>query len=144
MNKFNLPDPVPANGNYTPYHIDGNLIYISGQLPLRDGKLVTTAGDNSFVEIAQLQMEIVTLNILSHVMSAVDGDKNRIESCVKLTAYLVPPEGFYEHALISNIGSDMINDFLKPPQNHTRTTIGIKSLPLGSLVEADAIFKITQ
>ena len=144
MNKFNLPSPVPANGNYTPYHIDGNLIYISGQLPIRDGKLVTTAGDNSFVEIAQLQMEIVTLNILSHVMSAVDGDKNRIESCVKLTAYLVPPDGFFEHALISNIGSDMINDFLQPPQNHTRTTIGIKSLPLGSLVEADAIFKITQ
>ena len=53
-------------------------IYISGQLPIRDGKLVTTAGDNSFVEIAQLQMEIVTLNILSHVMSAVDGDKNRL------------------------------------------------------------------
>ena len=118
MNKFNLPDPVPANGNYTPYHIDGNLIYISGQLPIRDGKLVTTAGDNSFVEIAQLQMEIVTLNILSHVMSAVDGDKNRIESCVKLTAYLVPPEGFFEHALISNIGSDMINDFY----NHPKTT----------------------
>ena len=92
MNKFNLPDPVPANGNYTPYHIDGNLIYISGQLPIRDGKLVTTAGDNSFLEIAQLQMEIVTLNILSHVMSAVDGDKNRIESCVKLTAYLVHPK----------------------------------------------------
>ena len=143
MNKFNLPDPVPANGNYTPYHIDGNLIYISGQLPIRDGKLVTTAGDNSFIEIAQLQMEIVTLNILSHVMFAVDGNKNRIESCVKLTAYLVPTEDFFEHALISNIGSDMINDFLRPPQNHTRTTIGIKSLPLGSLVEADAIFKIT-
>ena len=127
MNKFNLPDPVPANGNYTPYHIDGNLIYISGQLPIRDGKLVTTAGDNSFVEIAQLQMEIVTLNILSHVMSAVDGDKNRIESCVKLTAYLVPPEGFFEHALISNISSDIINDFC----NHHKTTpeqlLGLKA-----------------
>ena len=143
MDKFNLPDAVPANGNYTPYHIDGNLVYVSGQLPIREGNLVTTAGDNSFIEIAQLQMEIVTLNILSHVMAAVNGDKNRIKSCVKLTAYLVPPEGFFEHALISNIGSDMINDFLQPPQNHTRTTIGIKSLPLGSLVEADAIFKIS-
>ena len=143
MDKFNLPDAVPANGNYTPYHIDGNLVYISGQLPIREGNLVTTAGDNSFIEIAQLQMEIVTLNILSHVMAAVNGDKNRIKSCIKLTAYLVPPEGFFEHALISNIGSEMINDFLQPPQNHTRTTIGIKSLPLGSLVEADAIFKIS-
>ena len=118
---------MPANGNYTPYHIDGNLIYISGQLPIRDGKLVTTAGDNSFVEIAQLQMEIVTLNILSHVMSAVDGDKNRIESCVKLTAYLVPPEGFFEHALISNIGSDIINDFLQPPQTTPEQLLGLKA-----------------
>tara|TARA_B100001121_G_scaffold307336_1_gene328611 strand:+ start:695 stop:1126 length:432 start_codon:yes stop_codon:yes gene_type:complete len=142
MDKFNLPEPVPANGNYAPFHIDGDLVYVSGQLPIRDGQLVTEAGSNSFIEIAQLQMEIITLNILSHVMSAVNGNKNKIESCVKLTAYLVPPDGFFEHALISNIGSDMINDFLQPAQNHTRTTIGIKSLPLGSLVEADAIFKI--
>ena len=142
MDKFNLPEPVPANGNYAPFHIDGNLVYVSGQLPISEGQLVTKAGNNSFIEIAQLQMEIVTLNLLSHVMSAVNGDKKRIESCVKLTAYLVPPDDFFENALISNIGSDMINDFLKPPQNHTRTTIGIKSLPLGSLVEADAIFKI--
>tara|TARA_B100000900_G_C20495250_1_gene681316 strand:- start:398 stop:832 length:435 start_codon:yes stop_codon:yes gene_type:complete len=144
MDKFILPDPIPANGNYAPFHINGSLVYVSGQLPIRDGKLVTSAGNNSFIEIAQLQMEIITLNILSHVMTAVNGNKNKIESCVNLTAYLVPPEGFFEHALISNIGSDMINDFLQPPQNHTRTTIGIKSLPLGSLVEADAIFKIVE
>ena len=142
MDKFNLPEPVPANGNYAPFHIDGNLIYVSGQLPISEGQLVAKAGNNSFIEIAQLQMEIVTLNLLSHVMSAVSGDKKRIESCVKLTAYLVPPADFFEHALISNIGSNMINEFLQPTQNHTRTTIGIKSLPLGSLVEADAIFKI--
>ena len=86
MDKFNLPEPVPANGNYAPFHIDGNLIYVSGQLPISEGQLVTKAGNNSFIEIAQLQMEIVTLNLLSHVMSAVNGDKKRIESCVKLTA----------------------------------------------------------
>ena len=142
MDKFNLPEPAPANGNYAPFHIERNLVYVSGQLPISEGQLVTKAGNNSFIEIAQLQMEIVTLNLLSHVMSAVNGDKKRIESCVKLTAYLVPPDDFFEHALISNIGSNMINDFLQPTQNHTRTTIGIKSLPLGSLVEADAIFKI--
>ena len=137
-----IPKPVPANGNYAPFHIEDRLIYISGQLPIQNGKLVTSAGDNSFLDIASLQMEIVTLNLLSHVMSVVNNDKSKIESCVKLTAYLVPPDDFFEHALISNITSDMINDFLKPKQNHTRTTIGIKSLPLGSLVEADAIFKM--
>jgi len=146
MNKTNktliIPEPVPANGNYAPFHIEGNLVYVSGQLPIKDGKLVKSAGNNSFLDIASLQMELVTLNILSHVMSAVNNDQSKIESCVKLTAYLVPPDDFFEHALISNIASDMINDFLKPIKNHTRTTIGIKSLPLGSLVEADAIFKI--
>ena len=91
-----------ANKKIAVYDLGGGTFDIS-ILRMRMGifQVLTTAGDNSFVEIAQLQMEIVTLNILSHVMSAVDGDKNRIESCVKLTAYLVPPDGFFEHALIS-------------------------------------------
>ena len=49
MDKFNLPEPVPANGNYAPFHIDGNLVYVSGQLPISEGQLVTKAGNNSFI-----------------------------------------------------------------------------------------------
>ena len=124
-----IPKPVPANGNYAPFYIEDKLIYCSVKLPIKDGKLVKSAGENSFLDIASLQMELVTLNILSHVMTAVNNDQSKIESCVKLTAYLVPPDDFFEHALISNIASDMINDFLKPIKNHTRTTIGMKTLP---------------
>lgn len=142
-NGYLIPEPSKANGNYAPFLVSDNLIFISGQLPIRDGKLVNAEStEDEFMKVASQQMEIATLNLIAQVLSAVNNDIDKIQLCVKLTVYIATPDNFKDHATISNIASNIINAVFKTSQNHTRTTIGLKSLPLGSLVEADAIFKI--
>ena len=142
-NGYLIPEPSKANGNYAPFLMSDNLIFISGQLPIRDGKLVNAeSADEEFMQVASKQMEVATLNLISQALSAVNYDINKIQLCVKLNVYIATPDDFKDHALISNIASNIINEVFNTSQNHTRTTIGLKSLPLGSLVEADAIFKI--
>ncbi|MEM0924161.1 MAG: RidA family protein, partial [Pseudomonadota bacterium] len=101
---IDLPDaPAPA-ANYVPAVLTGNLLYISGQIPVKDGAMVATGhlGKDVSVEQGQAAARQCAINILAQVKTALEGDLERIERCVKLTGFVSSTPDFTQHPQVIN------------------------------------------
>lgn len=138
-----LPDvPVPM-ANYVPFlHLNGQL-FISGQLPMRDGRVAVTGKLGAGREIAQGQeaARLCALNILAQAKAALR-DLDRIVQCLRLNGFVNAAPDFIDHPKVMNGASDLIVDVLGQKGRHTRIAVGCASLPLGAAVEIDAVFAI--
>jgi len=140
-----LPTPAPAVGNYVPALIEGNLLFVSGQLPFNEtGELVLQGiiGENLTVDDGFMAARYCCINILAQAASALDGDLSRIKRCVKLGGFVASAPNFADHPKIINGASDLLVDILGEAGKHTRSAVGVSSLPLGAPVEIDAHFII--
>ncbi|MCZ4272905.1 RidA family protein [Maritalea porphyrae] len=140
---FQLPAPVAPLASYVPVQRTGNLLHISGQLPmdaegLRKGRL----GDNVGVEQAQQAAQICALNILGQIKSSAGVDLSNIKQVIKLGVFVACTDDFNEHHLVANGASDLIGQFLGDKGKHARAAVGVPSLPLGAVVEIEAIVEI--
>lgn len=138
-----LPVAPAAVGNYVPYVISGNLVYIN-QIALSDGKIRYPGiiGRTLTEKQAQEETRQAVLNILSVLKRATHGDLDRVKQVVQLTGFFNAQEGYQDHAKLMNTASDLIVDIFGPRGVHTRATVGAKSLPLDSSVEIQAIFEL--
>ncbi len=138
-----LPPPPKPVGNYRPYSISGNLIFIN-QIALKDGKIQHpgTIGKRVTIEQAKAATRQATLNVISVLKSALNGDLNRVEQCVQLTGFFNTAANFQDHAEIMNASSDLVQRFFGERGVHARAAMGAASLPMGSPVEIQAIFEI--
>jgi len=136
-----LPQPL---GSYAPYAIDGRLLFISGQLPLKEGKLVATGRVPSEVslEAAQAAARQCAVNILAAASLALAGDLSRISACLKLTGYVACDPGFPDQPKVVNGASDLMAAVFGERGRHARAAVGVSALPLGAPVEVDAIFAL--
>lgn len=139
-----LSVPVAANSlaDYVPVNRAGNLVFISGQLPVRDGKLVYEGlvGKDLDVETAKQAAVLCALNILGQLKAAVpslDGVR-----CVRLGGFVQSPAGFKDQAAVINGASELIVFAFGEKGRHARTAVGCSSLPLGAAVEVEAIFEV--
>ena len=138
-----LPNAPPPAGNYVPYVISGNLIFVSGQIPLGSngpeyqGKL---AQDFS-IEDGQAAARLCALNLLAQVKSALDGDLDRVVRCVKLGGFVNAPAEFTQHPQVINGASDLMVEVLGDAGKHARFAVGASNLPLDVAVEIDGIFE---
>lgn len=139
-----LPKLSPAIGSYAPFVRDGRLLYISGQLPMREGKLTATGLVPSVVslETAQAAARQCAINIIAAASAACDGDLSKIAACLKLTGFVAADPGFTDHPKVINGASDLIKAVFGAPGQHARAAVGVASLPLGAPVEIDAIFAL--
>ena len=135
------PDPV---GAYVAYKIIGNLLYISGQLPIKtDGKIIKgKVGKDLTLQDGQKASKLCVINILSQAKKALDGDLNKIKNCVKITGFVNSTDDFTDQPKVINPASETLSAVLENKGKHTRATISPNSLPLGAAVEIDAIFEI--
>ena len=136
----NAPDPV---GNYLPFVKSGNLIFISGQLPIDTyGKIIDgKIGLDLDVKSAEIATKIATLNVLGQLKRAL-GNLNLIKKCIKITGYYNCTKDFKDHPKILNTASNLIVELLGEKGKHTRVVVGVNSLPLNAAVEIETIFEI--
>lgn len=129
-----LPEPPEPKGAYEPITVIGRSVYVSGQLPVRDGDLLHEGkvGKDLTVEEARDAAELCALNAvaLMHREAALwDSVITRLEG------YVASPPDFYDHPDAVNGASDLLEEILGEKGRHTRVAVGVPSLPLNSPVE---------
>ena len=139
-----LPTISPASGNYLPHRLVGNLLFISGQIPRIDGveHYVGVVGQGISPEDGYRAARLCALNIVARVNAALDGDLDRLISCVQLRGFVNAPADFRGHPAVIDGASDLLVEIFGDKGRHVRTALGAGSLPRGSSVEIDAIFEV--
>lgn len=139
-----LPQAAAPAANYVPYVISGNMLYLSGQLPIEDGKVAVTGhlGRNVDVATGQRAAELCAINILAQASAALGGDLGRIRRIIKLNGFVASTPDFVEQHLVINGASNLIANVLGEAGKHARAAVGMASLPLNAAVEIDAVMEI--
>ena len=138
---IDVPDAAAPAANYVPYCVTGNLIFISGQLPVKDGafsyqgKLGADISQDEGVEAAKL----CAINIIAQIKKALDGDLDRVTRIVKLGGFVNATPDFTNHPKVINGASDLFVDVFGDKGRHSRFAMGAGSLPLGVSVEIEAV-----
>ena len=137
----NAPDPV---GAYVAFKKIGNLLFISGQLPIsKDGKIIKgKIGAGLNLEDGQRASKLCVINILAQVKKALNGDLNKVKNCVKITGFVNSINDFKDQPKVINPASETLSSVFGINGKHARAAISTNSLPLGAAVEIDAIFEI--
>lgn len=134
--------PVPV-GSYVPAVRTGNLVFLSGMLPLRAGKLARTGkvGADLTAEEAAEDARAAALNALS-VLRAECGSLDKVVRCVKMTGYVASAPGFTGQPRVMNGASDLMASVFGEAGRHARAAVGAPALPMNSPVEIDFIFEV--
>jgi enamine deaminase RidA (YjgF/YER057c/UK114 family) len=142
-----LPTPAKPVANYLGWVRTGNLVFVAGQLPLRNGE-VTFKGimgnpvDGISLEDAANEAMQCAINILAQVNAACEGDLSRVKRIVKLTGYVACTSTFTEHPKVVNGASDLMVHVFGEVGKHARAAIGVASLPMNACVEVEAVVEV--
>lgn len=140
-----LPDaPAPA-ANYLPYVITGNLVIISGQIPMEGGKLAVTGtvGDGTVTQDhAETEARKCAINLLAQLKSACGGDLDKVKRVVKLGGFVASQPDFTAQPQVINAASNLMADVFGEAGQHARFAVGVSALPLGCVVEIEGMFEI--
>lgn len=146
LNKLGLsiPEPTIPVANFVPYTVVGNLVYISGQIPIKDGQItfVGKLGQEFSVEQGQDAARLCALHVLAMIRHACDGDLDRVRRCVRLGGFINCSADFTNQPEVMNGASDLIVSIFGERGRHARATVGVNSLPRNVAVEVEAIFEI--
>ncbi|TXH83625.1 MAG: RidA family protein [Rhizobium sp.] len=139
-----LPQAAAPAANYVPYVISGNLLYLSGQLPMENGKIGVTGHLGKDVDVAggQRAAELCAINILAQAKAALGGDLGRIKRLIKLNGFVASTPDFVEQHLVINGASNLLANVLGEAGKHARAAVGMAALPLNAAVEIDATLEI--
>lgn len=138
-----LPAPPTPLGAYVESSEAGNLLFLSGTLPVVKGKLALSGrlGENLSVKDGQDAARIASLNALA-VANQHLGGLDRLKKLVKLTVLLAATEQFVEHATVAEGASNLFVQIFGPEAGHVRLVYGVQSLPIGAPVIVETIFEI--
>jgi enamine deaminase RidA (YjgF/YER057c/UK114 family) len=138
-----LPAPPTPLGAYVESSDIGNLLFLSGTLPVVNGKLVISGrlGDTLSVKQGQEAAHIAALNALAIAKEHL-GDLDRLKKLVKLTVLMATTEQFTEHAVVADGASDLFVQIFGAEAGHVRLVYGVYSLPVNAPVIVDTIFEI--
>lgn len=135
-----LPTPAKPIANYVPWVRTGNLVYISGQGAMKDGKLEYTGrvGDTLSIDDAIASARLTAINIIAHVRDACGGDLDRMKRVVKLLGLVNCTPAFGDHPKVINGASDLMVEVFGDKGRHARAAVGVSALPFGVAVEVEA------
>ena len=141
-----LPAPVAPIANYVPYVRMGNMLVISGQLPLGpDGKIspahMGKLGPHSPVEGAREAARVCAINLLAQAKAAL-GDLESMIRVVRLGGFFNVASDFDSLPQAMNGASDLMATLFGERGRHARTTVGVAHLPLNALAEVEALFEV--
>lgn len=140
-----LPEPPKPVAAYVGFVRHDDLVYVSGQLPMKNGELQQTGllGDGVSIEQGAAAAELCAINILAQVSAACDGDLERIQRCVRLGGFVASTADFFDHPKVINGASEFVGEILGERGAHARAAVGVAVLPLNASVEIEATFAIS-
>lgn len=137
------PAPAPLAA-YVPVKIAGDLAFVAGQVPIRDGHAVVTGrvGRDVTVEQAADGCRRAALQALSAIRDAL-GSFERLTGIVQVTVFVASAEGFTDQPKVANGASEALVEILGDDGRHARIAVGVSELPLGSAVEVAVVASLS-
>lgn len=133
--------PAPA-GSYVPIVITGDFAYVSGQIPIENGKLMFTGKvTDDTIETGQKSARLCVINILAQLKKEL-GSLDRIQKFVRINGFVNAGPDFSAHPKVINGASDLLFEIFGENGKHSRIAVGVSNLPLNSMTEIDAIIHI--
>lgn len=139
-----LLEGPPPLGSYLPVTKTGNLVYLSGILPIVEGKLLRRGrvGEHITVEEAREDAKRAVMNALS-VLRSYMGSLSAVKRCIKITGYIASSPDFTEQPKVLNAASDLLYEIFGEAGKHARAAVGVSVLPLNAPVEIEFIFEVS-
>ncbi|MEU9191043.1 RidA family protein [Streptomyces sp. NPDC048484] len=137
-----LPHVVPPVAAYVPAVRSGSHVYVSGQVPVVDGKLPATGkvGAEVSAEDAQQYARTCVLNALAAVDELVGLDS--VVRVVKVVGFVASAEGFNGQPAVINGASELLGEIFGEVGQHARSAVGVAELPIGAPVEVEMIVEV--
>lgn len=134
--------PAGTFGTYVPARRVGNLVYVSGQLPMKDGKLIATGPvpTAASIELAQQAARQCVINALGTI-ETLPGGVAMLKSVVRVGAFVQCVDGFGDQPKIANAASDLLIELFGEAGRHARAAVGTNALPLNASVEIEFLFE---
>ena len=139
-----LPIPPTPAGSYVPAIKTGNLLFISGQIPMEDGKVIFTGKvTNDNIETAKKSAKMCAINLLAQMKREL-GSLDKVTKIVRISGFVNSDPEFYQHPKIINAASDLFFEIFGDKGKHSRIAVGVACLPLNSMTEIDAIIEFSE
>jgi enamine deaminase RidA (YjgF/YER057c/UK114 family) len=134
--------PAGTFGTYVPARRVGNLVYVSGQLPMKDGALVASGPvpTAASVELAQQAARQCVINALCAV-ETLPGGVAMLKAVVRVGVFVQCADGFAEQPKIANAASELLIELFGDAGRHARAAVGTNALPLNASVEIEFLFE---
>jgi enamine deaminase RidA (YjgF/YER057c/UK114 family) len=134
--------PKPL-GSYVPCVRSGNLVFLSGVLPLREGKLTRTGrvGETVSLDEANEDARQIVINAVS-ILKAYLGDLEKVSRCIKVNGFVASAADFYDQPKVLNGASDLLFEIFGEAGRHARAAVGVYALPLNAPIEIDFVFEV--
>lgn len=138
-----LPSPPKPVGSYVPVVVTGKIAFVSGQIPINNGKIIHAGkvSKDLSVEDAQKAARLCVINALAQLKTEL-GSLDRISKIVRVSGFVNSPPEFTDQPKVINGASDLLFEIFGQKGQHTRLAVGVSSLPLNSAVEIDLIVEI--
>lgn len=139
-----LPAVTAPIANYVPFTVSGNIVVVSGQVSVRNGRaeFVGKLGVGISVADGQQAARLCALNILAHLKVAAGGDLDRVKRVLRLGGFVNCTPEFTDMPQVVNGASDLMVAVFGDAGKHARAAVGVSSLPLGVAVEVEAMFEL--
>ncbi len=139
-----LPNPPTPAGSYVPAIKTGNLLFISGQIPMEDGKVIFTGKvTNENIETAKKSAKMCAINLLAQMKREL-GSLDKVTKIVRISGFINSDPEFYQHPKIINEASDLFFEIFGDKGKHSRIAVGVACLPLNAMTEIDAIVEFSE
>lgn len=141
-----LPKPAAPVAAYVPTVEANGLLYISGQLPFReDGTLITgRLGESVDIAAGAEAARRCAIMLVAQMKAALGGDLGRVVRIVKLGAFISSDPAFTDQPKVANGASELMEQIFGEAGKHARSAVGVPVLPLGAVVEVDAIVAVQE
>lgn len=143
--QLTIPEAATPAAAYAPWVISGNMLIISGQLPIKDGQIVFKGilGDNISDDNGYLAAQLCGLNIIGQINAALDGDFSRLTRIIRLGGFVQSSPDFKNQPQIINGASELMQKIFGDTIGvHARAAVGVAALPFDAAVEIDAMVEI--
>lgn len=139
-----LPQPPKPIAAYVPCVKTGDLLFVSGQLPWRDGKLLAMGKVPSLVTIEAAQQAAAQCAVLALAIAGEEfgGEWDRLVRVVRIGVFVQSDHDFTEQAKVANGASDLLQQVFGESGRHARAAVGVNALPLNSAVEVEFLFQV--
>ena len=141
-----IPDPGQPAFNYVGAVQTGNVVFVAGHGPRKDGEYIYLGkvGADMDVDTAREAAELVILNCLGSLKQAV-GDLDRVTKIVKLLGMVNSAPDFTQQPVVINAASDLlVAAFGEKIGKHARSAVGMAALPMGISVEIEMVAEVSQ